>query len=73
MRTIVELPEEQIEKLARISRRTRASRARLIREAVEEYLQRHCPENDDEAFGLWKQSPTDGIDHQDRLRNEWEK
>ena len=45
---------------------------RLIREAVEEYLQRHYPENDDEAFGLWKQSPTDGVDYQDRLHSKWD-
>ena len=44
----------------------------LDRVAVEEYPQRHYPENDDEAFGLWKQSPTNGVDYQDRLRSEWD-
>ena len=47
------------------------SRASLIREAVDDYLRRHCLESADEAFGLWGKDAVDGLVFQDRARSEW--
>lgn len=72
MRTIVDLPETQISRLAELVEQENVSRAELIRRAISEYLQHHKP-NDDRAFGLWSSRKEDGIAYQDRLRDEWEK
>lgn len=71
MRTIVDLPEEHIEVLKALSKQTRLSRAELMRRAVAEYLQRHSSEPSDDAFGLWRHQPLDGLDYQQRVRDEW--
>ena len=72
MRTIVDLPEKQIEALKRMSEASRSSRAELVRRAIDEYLARHLPAQDDEAFGIWGKRKIDGLDYQDRMRDEWE-
>ena len=53
MRTIVDLPDRQVEALERICRSRNLSRTELIRQAVDHYLQEHLPVRD-QAFGLWK-------------------
>jgi len=71
MRTIVDLPENQIEALKRMSKTSRASRAELVRRAIDEYLARHLPAQDDEAFGIWRKRKIDGLEYQDHMRDEW--
>ena len=71
MRTIVDLPDKQIEALKRMGEFANASRAELVRLAVAEYLARHLPAQDDSAFGLWKKRKSDGVDYQQRVRDEW--
>ena len=71
MRTIVELPDNQIDALSTLCQQTSFSRAELIRRAVAEYLLRHGPEDGDFAFGLWKNRSEDGLDYQNRIRKEW--
>ncbi len=73
MRTIVDLPDRQIEALKRMSDAVQLSRAELMRRAVDEYLDRHQPVQDDGAFGLWKKRKTDGVVYQDLARAEWDK
>jgi len=73
MRTIVDLPDEQIEALKRISDAANLSRAELMRRAVAEYLSRHQASVADDAFGLWKMHPTDGVAYQNQKRAEWER
>ncbi len=73
MRTIVDLPEQQIERLREIGDRQGLSRAELVRRAVAEYLARHQGEGGEEAFGLWKKRKVDGLAYQDKLRKEWER
>lgn len=72
MRTIIDLPDRQLEALGRICRRRKLSRAEVIRQAVERYLVEHAPEPE-AAFGLWKRgaAPEDGVAYQRRLRREW--
>ena len=73
MRTIVDLPDKQIEALKRMSESVQSSRAELVRRAIDEYLSRHLPAQDDGAFGLWKKHKTDGVTYQERARDEWDK
>ena len=61
MRTIVDLPDEQIDHLKVLAGRMRLSRAELVRRAVADYLRRHQAVPDDEAFGLWQARGEDGL------------
>jgi len=72
MRTIVDIPEDQVEALKRLGERARLSRAELVRRAVAEYLQRQAPGPGDTAFGLWREQPLDALAVQDSLRAEWD-
>jgi predicted transcriptional regulator len=71
MRTLVDLAETQVEALDRLAKRRDRSRASLIREAVDDYLDRHCPVVENEAFGLWGKHAMDGLAFQERARGEW--
>ena len=74
MRTIVELPDEQITHLAALSKRLDLPRTELVRRAVAEYLAHHPQSAQDSAFGLWKSrsKEEDGLAYQRRLRAEWD-
>jgi len=71
MRTIVDLPEEQLVALRAIGQREGLPRAVLVRRAVAEYLARHHGVPKDTAFGLWCTHDEDGIRYQERIRQEW--
>jgi predicted transcriptional regulator len=70
MRTLIDIPSEQIQSLAELSSRSRRPRAALIREAIAEYLANHRPAAGD-AFGLWGKAAPDGLKYQKKLRAEW--
>lgn len=72
MRTIVELPEQQIEALKALSDKEGLSRAELVRRAVAAYLRLHQNENNESAFGLWQKRNIDGLHYQQQLRQEWD-
>jgi len=72
MRTIIEIPDLQLEQLARFAAEANISRAELIRRAVADYLQRYTKSSEDSAFGLWVQRHGDGLAYQERLRGEWD-
>ena len=65
MRTIVDLPDDQVQALAEVCRREKISRAEAVRRAVTEYAKRHAAGGAEQAFGLWRgrrstASPTSG-------------
>ena len=73
MRTIIEIPDFQLEQLARFAAESNISRAELIRRAVADYPQRYTtPKEDNAAFGLWASKAEDGLAYQERLRGEWD-
>ena len=72
MRTLVDLPERDLEQLTALSRSRKTSRAKLIRQAVAGYLAQNRVGIED-SFGLWKDRGMDGLEYQDRLREEWER
>lgn len=71
MRTIVDLPEEQIEALKRLSSQSKLSRAELMRRAVAEFLRQHQTEGAEDAFGIWRHRQQNALDYQSALREEW--
>jgi len=71
MRTIVTLTEEQVDALAELSESKKSSRAALIREAIDCYLEQFST-IDVSAFGLWKQDPVDSLEFEESIRNEWD-
>lgn len=73
MRTIVELPEEQIRGLDSLCRRENISRAEAVRRAVAGLLEVEKPARDSvpDAFGLWKGRKLDSRKHVEQLRSEW--
>ena len=72
MRTVIDVPDEIIQSLDRVSSAEHRSRAALIREAITQYLRMKAVPSAESAFGIWKQEPTDGVEYQNRLRDEWE-
>ena len=72
MRTLVDLPDNDLEELNELSRSRKTSRAQLIRLAVKGFLADNRP-GLRESFGIWKDRGEDGVAYQDRLRSEWER
>ena len=73
MRTIIDLPEKQRESLDQLCTKQKLSRAEAIRQAVDLFLEQHQTQPEaDTAFGLWKDRQEDGLDYQQKLRDEWE-
>lgn len=50
MKTAVSIPDELFESAERLARRTKKSRSRLFRDALQEYLARHTPDQITEAM-----------------------
>jgi len=71
MRTVIDVPDEVIATLDRVSGKEKRSRAALIREALAEYARVKTRAPAEAAFGLWQDKTIDGIAYQDALREEW--
>lgn len=77
MRTLVDLPEDDIRWLDARAAEAGKSRAALVREAVSCYRVQMAPASDkkwlDQAFGIWKDRDDigDGVEFQRRIRAEW--
>jgi hypothetical protein len=70
VRTIIDLPDHQLDALDRLCTRERISRAEAVRRAVGQYVadRRVALAN---AFGLWRDRPGDGLQYQEQRRREW--
>lgn len=71
MRTIVDLPEEQIARLAELCEQERISRAEAVRRAVADYLKARHAADRGSFFGMWRSRGIDGAEYQCALRDEW--
>jgi metal-responsive CopG/Arc/MetJ family transcriptional regulator len=73
MRTIVELPGEQLRGLSALCRREKISRAEAVRRAVDKLLDEQKPVDDGlaAAFGMWKGRHTNSRRYVEQLREEW--
>ncbi|MDP2313435.1 MAG: ribbon-helix-helix protein, CopG family [Pseudomonadota bacterium] len=73
MRTIIDLPDDQLAALDAWRVAHGVSRAEAVRRAVAKLLDDEPARRVviDAAFGLWKGRVTDGLEEQERLRGEW--
>jgi hypothetical protein len=71
MRTIVDLPPNQIEALDALCRAENISRAEAVRRAVAAHLQREVPAAATAAFGLWRDRGESALEYESRIRREW--
>lgn len=71
MRALVEIREPQIQELDRLAKKTKQSRAALIRQAIDDYLEKRSAEALDDGFGLWGNAKIDGVAYQEKVRSEW--
>jgi predicted transcriptional regulator len=71
MRTLVDIPETALVRLDTLAKSKNASRARLIREAIDMYITQVSPDPIDAGFGIWADRAEDGVAYQQRLRDEW--
>ncbi len=71
MRTIIDLPPDQLEALTIVCRRERISRAEAIRRLLAAQLSRETAADASRAFGLWRGRNLDGLEYQERMRREW--
>lgn len=77
MRTLVDLPEQDLRQLSELSKERKVSRAHLVRCAVAKYLEEEIKENKndtlDKLFGVWKDRNIDGLEYQEQMRKEWDR
>ena len=72
MRTIIELPTEQVTDLDALCRREGISRAEAVRRAVSAMLAERSTREAAGAFGLWRGRAAEVLATHDRLRDEWD-
>jgi hypothetical protein len=72
MRTIVDLPPNQLDALDALCRREGISRAEAVRRAVAQHVRQARAAGPDPAFGLWRKARVDGLRYERRLRREWD-
>jgi len=72
MRTLVDIPEEDLDLLNGVVKTLAISRAEFVRRAISKSLEPHRQSQKQEAFGLWANRPVDGLKYQERMRAEWE-
>jgi metal-responsive CopG/Arc/MetJ family transcriptional regulator len=77
MRTIIEIPETDVALLDKMSKKADCSRAAIIRNAIKEYIDKnkelHTETVFSRAFGIWKDSPVNALDYEDKIRKEWDR
>ena len=71
MRTLIDLGDERLSALDKISKDAKKSRSALIRDAVDDYLAKRRAKAKDDAFGLWGKRKVDGVAYQRKVRREW--
>lgn len=70
MRTLIDIPESQINELSTICQAKNLPRAEVIRQAIAAYIATNKASTS-QAFGLWSNQPIDGLEYQEKVRAEW--
>jgi len=73
MRTLVDIPESELEALNALSKVEGVSRAESVRRAIKAYVEANRPLARHEGFGLWKDYDIDGDEYQQKIRAEWDR
>jgi hypothetical protein len=71
MRTIVDLPLEQVAVLGKYCQSAGISRAEAVRRALAQFLEVQVDDNRGKAFGAWKKTKRDSTTVVRTLREEW--
>jgi hypothetical protein len=72
VRTIIDLPDDQLEALDGICRRDGISRAEAVRQAVTLLMRQRSAGRSGIAFGIWRgRRSVDGVEYEQKLRREW--
>ena len=72
MRTIIDIPDEQVIALANLCREQKISRAEALRRALTRLLAEQKVTSREDAFGAWKNKKIDSRQFVETLRAEWE-
>ncbi|EGB7048309.1 ribbon-helix-helix protein, CopG family [Salmonella enterica] len=72
-RILLDLSDDVIKRLDDLKVQRNLPRAELLREAVEQYLERQdrAETTISKALGLWQGREEDGVEYQRKLREEW--
>lgn len=72
-RFLVDVPPDDVRRLDEIAKNEGKSRAAVLREAVTSYIAHSNKDWLEAGFGLWAKYgfTEDGMDYQNRLREEW--
>jgi metal-responsive CopG/Arc/MetJ family transcriptional regulator len=71
-RIVIDLPDEDLQLLDTIKDICKKPRAAIIRIAISEYLASNWMNEEDGAFGVWREKNGDGLEFQTVLREEWQ-
>jgi len=72
MRTIIDLPEEQVQELAALCKSQHISRAEAVRRALATMLASEKSQHRETTFGTWKKRPIDSRQLVEKLRQDWD-
>jgi hypothetical protein len=72
MRTIIDLPDAERQRLDAICRQRGLSRAEGVRQALRAWIASQ-EVNHRQVFGLWQSRPEASLAMQERLRREWDR
>ena len=70
MKTLIDIPDHQIHLLSDLCVKFSISRAEAIRRAIDLFVQNN-EQSQVDVFGAWKDKSEDGLNYQQRLRDEW--
>jgi metal-responsive CopG/Arc/MetJ family transcriptional regulator len=73
MRTLVDIPNDELESLTALSKAEGISRAESIRRAIKAYIELNRPPSKHEGFGLWKDKGIDTDEYLRKIRAEWDR
>ena len=73
MRTLVDIPNGELESLNALSKAVGISRAESIRRAISAYIELNRPPTKQEGFGLWKDKSIDTDEYLQKIRAEWDR
>jgi metal-responsive CopG/Arc/MetJ family transcriptional regulator len=71
MRTLIDIPENDLKLLNKVVRKLEISRTEFIRRAIHSSLAPHRGKMSHESFGAWATFAEDGLAYQERIRSEW--
>jgi len=75
VRTLVDIPDEDVRWLDHKAAEEGKSRAALVRAAVAQFRANESRKGIERYFGLWKRRDDigDGLDYQRKIRGEWDR